>query len=77
MKITLIIALAVVGFAFTVPALAAQAVKQWSAVATLENSGTSGFPGVSYQKTYDQETNIVCYAAKVASSVSISCLKAK
>lgn len=49
--------------------------KVWSALATLENSGNSGFPGVTYQKTYDSEFEVVCYTAKFSQSIAISCVE--
>lgn len=59
----------------TVKEVANKVSKGWYISQALHNNSTTAFPGVSYQKTVDEETNTVCYTAKFGNSISISCVK--
>lgn len=73
----ILIALVLISFV-TLPLVGLAASKKlgWYTAGSIENSGNSGFGGLRYQKTIDEETRTVCYTAISQNrDVAISCVK--
>lgn len=75
-KIITALALVTVIVMLPVITLAAKSTGKWYTSNSIENSGTSGFGGLKYQKTIDEDAGVVCYTAvNQGKDVSISCVR--